>query len=161
MSNKLNNYANASAGRKEDRIFAVSSMVQSSKNRYAIQDVVQRSGVELETVYSYLLTILKANALDMRYLGRLRKPFEETWLAKNGMDNFSVVLGKDEYDKWQEVANEAQTLTDAQKESLKGYIFDESRVISREQRYDKLEGLLLQAKVWQISKNASEGVRSC
>ena len=131
-----------SAEGKEERIFKVFAYLN-TKDDFEPLKVIERVNagakkpVEPKTIYSYLLAIIEANAIDIRYRLRLRKPFEKSFLG--ALEGPYVEKGKAEYDKWQKLARKASEMPEQKKQQLTQYIITDSKYHSRQEIYDRLE----------------------
>lgn len=132
----------ASAEGKEERIFKVFAYLNTKDDFEPLKviekvNVGAKKPVEPKTIYSYLLAIIEANAIDIRYRLRLRKPFEKSFLG--ALEGPYVEKGKAEYDKWQKLARKASEMPENKKQQLTQYIITDSKYHSRQEIYDRLE----------------------
>lgn len=130
-----------SAEGKEERIFKVFAYLN-TKDNFEPLKVIERVNagakkpVEPKTIYSYLLAIIEANTIDIRYRLRLRKPFKKSFLG--ALEGPYVEKGKVEYDKWQKLARKSE-MPEQKKQQLTQYIITDNKYHSRQEIYDRLE----------------------
>lgn len=137
---KLDRYANASAGKREERIFLVFAKLNTKRSfsafdLMALQDM---NGALLQvapkTMLSYLRAIQSAQVGQETYAKHLRKSFDSHSYAVG--DHEQLVYAREQYRKW-------QGLTKLPKEELVQFTFSSNHYLDPETFYTRLEQSLL------------------
>ena len=137
---KLDRYANASAGKREERIFLVFAKLNTKRDfsafdLMALQDMNgELLQVAPKTMLSYLRAIQSAQVGQDAYQKHLRKPFDSHSYAVG--DHEQMVYAREQYRKW-------QGLTKLPKEELVQFTFSSNHYLDPETFYTRLEQALL------------------
>lgn len=137
---KLDRYANASAGKREERIFLVFAKLNtkcsfSAFDLMALQDMNgELLQVAPKTMLSYLRAIQSAQVGQDAYQKHLRKPFDSHSYAVG--DHEQLVYAREQYRKW-------QGLTKLPKDELVQFTFSSNHYLDPETFYTRLEQSLL------------------
>lgn len=137
---KLDRYANASAGKREERIFLVFAKLNTKRDfsafdLMALQDMNgELLQVAPKTMLSYLRAIQSAQVGQDAYQKHLRKPFDSHSYAVG--DHEQMVYAREQYRKW-------QGLSKLPKEELAQFTFSSNHYLDPETFYTRLEQSLL------------------
>ena len=137
---KLDRYANASAGKREERIFLVFAKLNTKRDfsafdLMALQDMNgELLQVAPKTMLSYLKAIQSAQVGQDAYYKHLRKPFDSHSYAVG--DHEQMVYAREQYRKW-------QGLSKLPKEELVQFTFSSNHYLDPETFYTRLEQSLL------------------
>ena len=137
---KLDRYANASAGKREERIFLVFAKLNTKRDfsafdLMALQDMNgELLQVAPKTMLSYLKAIQLAQVGQDAYQKHLRKPFDSHSYAVG--DHEQLVYAREQYRKW-------QGLSKLPKEELVQFTFSSNHYLDPETFYTRLEQSLL------------------
>lgn len=137
---KLDRYANASAGKREERIFLVFAKLNTKRDfsafdLMALQDMNgELLQVAPKTMLSYLKAIQLAQVGQDAYQKHLRKPFDSHSYAVG--DHEQLVYAREQYRKW-------QGLSKLSKEELVQFTFSSNHYLDPETFYTRLEQSLL------------------
>lgn len=137
---KLDRYANASAGKREERIFLVFAKLNTKRSfsafdLMALQDMNgELLQVAPKTMLSYLKAIQSAQVGQDAYHKHLRKPFDSHSYAVG--DHEQMVYAREQYRKW-------QGLTKTPKDELAQFMFNNNHYLDPETFYTRLEQSLL------------------
>lgn len=137
---KLDRYANASAGKREERIFLVFAKLNTKRDfsafdLMALQDMNgELLQVAPKTMLSYLRAIQSAQVGRDAYQKHLRKPFDSHSYAVG--DHEQMVYAREQYHKW-------QGLTKTPKDELAQFTFSSNHYLDPETFYTRLEQSLL------------------
>lgn len=137
---KLDRYANASAGKREERIFLVFAKLNTKRSfsafdLMALQDMNgELLQVAPKTMFSYLKAIQSGQVGQETYRKHLEKPFETHTYAVG--DHEQIVYAREQYRKW-------QGLTKTPKDELAQFIFSSNHYLDPETFYTRLEQALL------------------
>ena len=137
---KLDRYANASAGKREERIFLVFAKLNTKRDfsafdLMALQDMNgELLQVAPKTMLSYLKAIQSAQVGQDAYQKHLRKPFDSHSYAVG--DHEQMVYAREQYRKW-------QGLSKLPKEELVQFTFSSNHYLDPETFYTRLEQSLL------------------
>lgn len=137
---KLDRYANASAGKREERIFLVFAKLNTKRDfsafdLMALQDMNgELLQVAPKTMLSYLRAIQSAQVGQDAYQKHLRKPFDSHSYAVG--DHEQLVYAREQYRKW-------QGLSKLPKEELVQFTFSSNHYLDPETFYTRLEQSLL------------------
>lgn len=137
---KLDRYANASAGKREERIFLVFAKLNTRRSfsafdLMALQDMNgELLQVAPKTMLSYLRAIQSAQVGQDAYHKHLRKPFDSHAYAVG--DHEQMVYAREQYRKW-------QGLLKLPKEELAQFTFSSNHYLDPETFYTRLEQSLL------------------
>ena len=137
---KLDRYANASAGKREERIFLVFAKLNTKRDfsafdLMALQDMNgELLQVAPKTMLSYLRAIQSAQVGQDAYQKHLRKPFDSHSYAVG--DHEQMVYAREQYHKW-------QGLTKTPKDELAQFMFNHNHYLDPETFYTRLEQSLL------------------
>lgn len=137
---KLDRYANASAGKREERIFLVFAKLNTKRSfsafdLMALQDMNgELLQVAPKTMFSYLKAIQSAQVGQEPYRKHLEKAFETHAYAVG--DHEQMVYAREQYHKW-------QGLTKLPKDELVQFTFSSNHYLDPETFYTRLEQSLL------------------
>ena len=137
---KLDRYANASAGKREERIFLVFAKLNTKRDfsafdLMALQDMNgELLQVAPKTMLSYLKAIQSAQVGQDAYYKHLRKPFDSHSYAVG--DHEQLVYAREQYRKW-------QGLSKLPKDELVQFTFSSNHYLDPETFYTRLEQSLL------------------
>lgn len=137
---KLDRYANASAGKREERIFLVFAKLNTKRDfsafdLMALQDMNgELLQVAPKTMLSYLRAIQSAQVGQDAYHKHLRKPFDSHAYAVG--DHEQMVYAREQYRKW-------QGLTKTPNDELVQFTFSSNHYLDPETFYTRLEQSLL------------------
>ena len=137
---KLDRYANASAGKREERIFLVFAKLNTKRSfsafdLMALQDMNgELLQVAPKTMFSYLKAIQSAQVGQETYRKHLEKPFETHTYAVG--DHEQIVYAREQYRKW-------QGLIKAPKDELAQFMFNDNHYLDPDTFYTRLEQALL------------------
>ena len=138
--NKLDRYANASAGKREERIFLVFAKLN-TKSDFSAFDLLGLKDMNGEllqvapkTMFSYLKAIQSAQIGQEPYRKHLEKAFETHAYAVG--DHEQMVYAREQYRKW-------QGLTKTPKDELAQFMFNSNHYLDLETFYTRLEQALL------------------
>ena len=133
---KLDRYANASAGKREERIFLVFAKLNTKRSfsafdLMALQDMNgELLQVAPKTMLSYLKAIQSAQVGQDAYHKHLRKPFDSHAYAVG--DHEQLVYAREQYRKW-------QGLTKTPKDELVQFTFSSNHYLDPETFYTRLK----------------------
>lgn len=137
---KLDRYANASAGKREERIFLVFAKLNTKRSfsafdLMALQDMNgELLQVAPKTMFSYLKAIQSAQIGQETYRKHLEKAFDTHAYAVG--DHEQMVYAREQYRKW-------QGLTKTPKDELAQFMFNNNHYLDPETFYTRLEQALL------------------
>lgn len=137
---KLDRYANASAGKREERIFLVFAKLNTKRDfsafdLMALQDMNgELLQVAPKTMLSYLKAIQSAQVGQETYRKHLGKSFDSHAYAVG--DHEQLVYAREQYRKW-------QGLSKLPKEELVQFTFSSNHYLDPETFYTRLEQSLL------------------
>ena len=137
---KLDRYANASAGKREERLFLVFAKLNTRRD-FSVFDLLLLKDMNGEllqvshrTMLSYLKTIQQAQMMQAAYRNHLAKTFETQPYAKGDLGQ--ELYAREQYAKW-------QTVTPKADQTLAQYTFTENQQLPAEMFYTRLEQALL------------------
>ena len=137
----LSNYANASAGGREERIAKVFAKLN-SKSDYQPIALKQLIDVSNDTIFGYLKTIQNAQMLTSEYQECLSLPFESTSYAKSHIRS-QVEHAEKQYAEWQKRSKKAQNFNSERKQQLLQFQFQTNPYINSLEFWNRLEHSLL------------------
>lgn len=138
---QLSNYANASAGNKEQRIAKIFAYIntRSNFNSLHLKTLVD---VSHETIVGYLKTIQNAQLLTEEYKNHLSEGLESKSYANTNIKSQAEHAQK-QYNEWLKRSKRINDLSDERKNQLKQFQFDHDDYVSLNERYNRLELSLL------------------
>lgn len=137
----LSNYANASAGGREERIAKIFAKLN-TKNDYQPMMLKPLVNVTNETIFGYLKTIQNAQMLTSEYQDHLGIPFESTSYAKPHIRS-QIEHAEKQYAEWQKRSKKAQNFNSERKQQLLQFQFQTNPHISSLEFWNRLEHSLL------------------
>ena len=137
----LSNYANASAGGREERIAKIFAKLN-TKNDYQPMMLKPLVNVTNETIFGYLKTIQNAQMLTSEYQNHLGIPFESTSYAKSHIRS-QIEHAEKQYAEWQKRSKKAQNFNSDRKQQLLQFQFQNNLHISPLEFWNRLEHSLL------------------
>lgn len=137
---KLDRYANASAGKREERLFLVFAKLN-TRREFSVFDLMSLKDMNGEllqvshrTMFQYLKTIQQAQVSQMAYRKHLAETFETQPYAKGDLGQ--ELYAREQYAKWQCLVPKDDT-------TLTQYTFTENQQLPAETFYTRLEQALL------------------
>ena len=137
----LSNYANASAGGREERIAKVFAKLN-SKSDYQPIALKQLIDVSNDTIFGYLKTIQNAQMLTPEYQEYLAEGFESKPYAKSNIAS-QIKHAKKQYAEWQKRSKKAQNFNSERKQQLLQFQFQTNPYINSLEFWNRLEHSLL------------------
>ena len=137
----LSNYANASAGGREERIAKVFAKLN-SKSDYQPIALKQLIDVSNDTIFGYLKTIQNAQMLTPEYQEYLAEGFESKPYAKSNVAS-QIKHAEKQYSEWQKRAVKASQYSSDRKNQLIQFQFQPTPYLSSKELWDRLEHSLL------------------
>lgn len=137
----LSNYANASAGGREERIAKVFAKLN-SKSDYQPIALKQLIDVSNDTIFGYLKTIQNAQMLTPEYQKYLAEGFESKSYAKSNIRS-QVEHAEKQYAEWQKRSKKAQNFNSERKQQLLQFQFQTNPYINSNEFWNRLEHSLL------------------
>ena len=137
----LSNYANASAGGREERIAKVFAKLN-SKSDYQPIALKQLIDVSNDTIFGYLKTIQNAQMLTPEYQEYLAEGFESKPYAKSNIRS-QVEHAEKQYAEWQKRSKKAQNFNSERKQQLLQFQFQTNPYINSLEFWNRLEHSLL------------------
>lgn len=137
----LSNYANVSAGGREERIAKVFAKLN-SKSDYQPIALKQLIDVSNDTIFGYLKTIQNAQMLTPEYQEYLAEGFESKPYAKSNIRS-QVEHAEKQYAEWQKRSKKAQNFNSERKQQLLQFQFQTNPYINSLEFWNRLEHSLL------------------
>lgn len=137
----LSNYANASAGGREERIAKIFAKLNTKDD---FQPISLKSVVDVnnDTIYRYLKTIQNAQMLTDDYQEHLNSGFENKHYSKSKVKS-QIEHASKQYEKWLKRANKAKSYSEESKQQLKQFQFSENPYVDLDTLWNRLEHSLL------------------
>lgn len=137
----LSNFANASAGGREERIAKIFARLNT---RDDFQPLMLKSLVEVtnDTVFGYLKTIQNAQMLTPEYQAHLAEGFASKSYAKSHIKS-QVTHAEKQYAEWQKRLIRTKSFSDERKQQLAQFQFQDNQHVPTEKLWDRLEHSLL------------------
>lgn len=137
----LSNYANASAGGREERIAKIFAKLNTKDD---FQPISLKSVVDVnnDTIYRYLKTIQNAQMLTDAYQEHLNSGFDNKHYAKSKVKS-QIEHASKQYEKWLKRAHKAKSYSEESKQQLKQFQFAENPYIDLDTLWNRLEHSLL------------------
>ena len=137
----LSNYANASAGGREERIAKIFARLN-TKNNYQPMDLKSLVNVSNDTIFGYLKTIQNAQMLTSNYKDYLNQGFESKSYAKTHVKS-QLDHAEKQYSEWLKRLEKAQNYTSERKQQLKQFEFAVNKYVPIDTLWNRLEHSLL------------------
>lgn len=137
----LSNYANASAGNREERIARIFARLN-TKDTFQPMELKNLVDVSNNTIFGYLKTIQNAQMLLPEYQNHLKKGFEHKSYAKTRVES-QLNHAQIQYNEWLKRLDKTQNYTTERKYQLKQFQFQTNQFVSIETLWDRLEHSLL------------------
>lgn len=137
----LSNYANASAGGREERIAKIFAKLNTKDD---FQPISLKSVVDVnnDTIYRYLKTIQNAQMLTDAYQEHLNSGFDNKHYAKSKVKS-QIEHASKQYEKWLKRAHKAKSYSEESKQQLKQFQFAENPYVDLDTLWNRLEHSLL------------------
>lgn len=137
----LSNYANASAGGREERIAKIFARLNTKSD---FQPMMLKSLVEVsnDTIFGYLKTIQNAQMLTPAYKQHLDEGFEAKSYAKSHVQS-QIDHARKQYLEWQKRASRTNQFSSERKQQLAQFQFQLNPHVPLHALWDRLEHSLL------------------
>ena len=137
----LSNYANASAGGREERIAKIFARLN-TKNNYQPMDLKSLVEVSNDTIFGYLKTIQNAQMLTSGYQNHLKQGFKSKSYANTNVKS-QLDHAEKQYTEWLKRLKKTQNYTSERKQQLKQFEFAVNKYVPIDTLWNRLEHSLL------------------
>lgn len=137
----LSNYANASAGGREERVARIFARLN-TKDKFQPMELKTLVDVSNDTIFGYLKTIQNAQMLLTDYQNHLKSGFDDKPYAKTNIKS-QLEHAQKQYNEWIKRLDKSQNYTSERKLQLQQFQFQENKFVPMDTLWDRLEHSLL------------------